>query len=155
MTKSDHEEPAAPEKATLGKIMAKWMPDTRFDEFHAVMELHRRKAAAMDLSPPGIQAMLTQAEALLQGEDNLSRRATITAARKSLQQLASGAPEPDDWFPIWDVFCYWPAAGEIIAARPAPTPEAEAWNRMTPIERLAKIVKASKAAGRVEGEPGE
>lgn len=139
-----------PEKTTLGKVMAKWMPDTWLSEFPAVMELHRRKAAAMDLSPPGIQAMLTQAETLLQGEDNLSRRATITAARKCLQQLASGAPEPDDWFPIWDVFCYWPAAEEIIAARPAPTPEEEAWSRMTPLERLSLIVNRPKDAARAK-----
>lgn len=124
-------------KTTLAQVAAKWMPDLRLGESRAVHALTDEKRASLDLSPDGLRTMIQNVDAALLSEQNPYRRKVIKAARNGLNELASGAPAPSNWAPIWDVFCYWPAAEEVIQKRPPPDPE---WINLTPAERLRRAV---------------
>lgn len=99
---------------TLSKAAAKWSPDV---PYWTVQALTQKKIEALDFSPQGLQAMIRHIDAALPNETHLHRLKVFTEARAGLAQMAAGAPAPSDWFPIWDVFGYWAAAEEVIAAR--------------------------------------
>lgn len=127
-------------QTTLAQVTAKWHPALRLGEYRACRDLEDQKRHALDFSPTGIQTLLQRLDDLQEGENHIHRLKTFRAARTGLQQLAAGHSAPDDWWPIWTIFCYWEAAAEIIAARPAPTPAELEWLAMTPLERLSRIV---------------
>ena len=103
---------------TLAKAAAKWSPDV---PYWRVQALTQKKIEALDFSPEGLQAMIRHIDAALVGDRAIfNRRKVFTEARAGLAQKAAGASAPSDWFPIWDVFGYWAAAEEVIAARNIP-----------------------------------
>lgn len=102
---------------TLAKAAAKWSPGV---PYWRVQGTAQKKIEALDFSPQGLQAMIRHIDAALVGETHLHRRKVFTEARAGLAQMAAGASAPSDWFPIWDVFGYWAAAEEVIAARNIP-----------------------------------
>jgi hypothetical protein len=128
-----------PYGTTLAKAAAKWYPSINLAESNAVMRLTNQKIAAFDLSPAGLQAMIGHIDRILPDETHLYRLKIFKEARAGLAEMAAGAPAPSRWAPIWDVFAYWPAAEEIIAARPPLTPEQEEWLALSPLERLKRI----------------
>ena len=129
-----------PRTTSLAKITAEWDPGVRLPELRAAHALTAQKWAALDFSTAGTAAMLRQIDAALSDEeDNLSRRRTLTAARKGLEALAAGT-KPGDWFPLIDVLAYWPACAEIIAQRqPLPPPPTEEERRAQIMDLLRHI----------------
>lgn len=138
MTASD--ETSRPERqviyeTTLAKVAAKWTPPLGLGEMRETFALRRKKIAALDFSPTGVQAMLEQIDALLMGEVNLSRCRTLTDARTGLQgAFEDGRPLTHLWA-IFDVFGFWPAADEVLARR-VPVPPV---SREESLRRLAAM----------------
>lgn len=126
-------------KTSLAKSAAKWVPAIHPHDRSAVDRLTDEKVKALGCIPVGIQDMIRKTNALLDGEDHLGRRRTLTEARTGLMAIAEGK-DPPSWFPIWDVFCYWEAAAEIALQR-GPAPEAEPLTMEDRLERLRKIVE--------------